>query len=161
MKNKIPYILLAVAILIGAAIIVKGTNAKKAEKQQNTEYAQSIKDSDTKPDTERLYEFYQTDPESGLAVIYTFRISPEEDGKRSGSITVDGAGKNVMINCAVRREDLTDTFLFSYYGENSDSMGEFGTGDELVRIHKKEKATVPEFIKLPKVYDGEEMVRNY
>lgn len=161
MKNKLPYIFLVLAVIICASIVIKGINDKKASHEENANYAQSIKNDTESAKTEQIYEYYQTNPENGLAVIYTFRINGGENEKRSGSITVDGAGKTVNITCAVKHEGNTMTFLFADYAEGSDITEKFSMGDELLRLHKKEKETVPEFIKLSKVYPEASIIRNY
>ncbi len=162
MKKKIPYILLVLALIVAAAIVIKGINDKKDRKEEYSGYAESIAEKgQTDADTEKIYEYYQTDPKTGLAVIYTFRVDAEKDGVRSGRITIDGAGKSIDILCAVKTEDSVTSFLFASYLDGSESAGDFSSGDVLVKLHTTDKDTVAEFAELDKIFPGEELVRNF
>ena len=161
MKKKTPYILLIPAIVVLAAIIITGINKKREEKAENIEYAEKAVFGENLAESGDVikYEYYQTDPDSGLAVIYTFTVYPKKNGVCSGNITIQGAGNDLSLRCAVKIENQVTSFLFAGY-ENGDD-GEFKVGDELVKLHKAEKDLFAEFLNLKKIFPGEDIARNY
>ncbi len=163
MKNKLPLIFLMIVLVAAAIVVIKGTADKNERQKQDVIYAESIIAGDTKTDgtVQDIYEYYQTDPENGLAIIYIFSVSTDEHGKGSGKITIDNGGKTSTISCAVKKEDDSTVFLFAEYEDKSESMGKFNVGDVLVRLHSKEKALVPEWVELQSFYPNEEVIRNY
>lgn len=163
MKNKVLLIFLIIVLAAAAIIVIKGIADKKERQKQDIIHAESIIAGDTEADdtVNGIYEYYQTNPETGLAVIYTFSVSTDEHGKGSGKITIDNGGKICTISCAVKKENDSTVFLFAEYEDASESMGEFEVGDVLVRLHSREKALVPKWAELKSLYPGEEIVRNY
>ncbi len=156
MMKKIPYILLFAVLILSLAIVIKGISSKRQEKEENIENARKTAVENSIVSTEKLYEFYQTNPENGLAVIYKF-----ETGNGNGRITVENGGETVSILCAVKEDKNVSEFIFVAYEESSKLAGDFSVGDVLVRLHKKEKAIVPEWVAMECLFPGEEVVRNY
>ncbi len=163
MKNKTMLIFFAVVLVIAMAIVIKGTMDKKEQKDRDILHAKNVASGESTKEaaTEEKYEFYQTDPDTGLAVIYTFEASLGNDGKGSGSITLDNREDITKISCAVKKENDSIVFVFAKYDENDTKYGNFSLGDILVKLHKNEKGIAAEWVSLKSLYPGEEVVRNY
>lgn len=163
-KRYLPYIIFAAVLIIAAAIVINGINAKNTEKQQKREYVESISTEDMKKrsaGSEMIYEFIQTDPESGLAIIYTFSIFKTEDGKLAGNILIDASDKSYDISCGVMQDGNIDVFLFSDYIGDSEKIKDAVPGAELAKLHGKDGRIVPELILLPNLLPGEDLAPNF
>ena len=163
MRKKLPYIILAVALVVSMVIVIKGIASKKATESQYREYADKV---DTSATDQALkssdsFEYIQTNPESGLAIIYTFKISEENDSVTSGLITIDGDGSYMNISCAVTEEADSTVFIFSKLHKDSRDSIDAKPGDVLVRLHKKDGRVIPEWVKLQPVIKGEPVIANF
>lgn len=163
MKNKTMLIFFVVVIVIAMAIVIKGTTDRKERKEQDIRHAESVVSGvDTEENAkEAKYEFYQTDPDTGLTAIYTLETSVGTNCKGSGSITVDNCGEVTKISCAVKKENESTVFIFARYEENNTEAENFKIGDILLKLHSKEKGHVIEWVSLTSIYPGEEIIRNY
>ena len=164
MKTKLPVIVLLALLVIATAIVIKNNNDKKAVEREYAEYARlaASEENTDESDAEKVkYEFVQTDPESGLAIIYTFEINSTSGESRRGSITVDGSGRYLNVVCAVAADEDADVFIFS--SEISDEKGllDAESGDVLVKIHHKDGRLIPEWLGLENMIPGEDVVENY
>lgn len=163
MKNKTMLIFFVAVLIVAMGIIIKGTMDKSKQKEQDIIHAEDVAsgNSTVSDGTKTKYEFYQTNPETNLAVIYTFESNLGNDGKGSGTIIVDNAGSITRILCAVKKDGDAIAFIFAGYDSNDNDIGDFKKGDTLVKLHKKEKGIVPEWSELQSLYPGEEVIRNY
>ena len=163
MKKKLPYIIFAAALIVAAAIVIKGIKDKKDTENRYIEYAKNVDAAVTTETSEdsQIYEYIQTNPENGLAVIYTFKVFGEKDGVQSGLITIDGHGIYMNISCAVTEEADSTVFIFSKILEDSKNSIDANQGDILVKLHKKDGRVIPEWIKLQPVIEGEQVISNF
>ena len=165
MKKKIPLIAIIVALAICIFVVTKSITDKKSKENEYKELAQNVSQSANSEtiskDCEKAFEFLQMSPKSGLAVIYNFKIYPEKDGVKSGSITIDGNGVFSEIACAVIAEGDADVFIFSKYLTDEKAGTALSAGDLAVKIHTKDGRVIPEWLGLQPMFDGEDIMPNF
>ena len=160
-KKIIPVATVIILVLAIAVTAVKIYTGKKAKKTEYREYAQSVTGIPQKDGkSEHTYEFLQTDPDSGLAVIYTFEIAGDENGISGGRMIVDGKGTYIDFLCAVAREDDADVFIFSSVADGSDAY-DAQQGDILAKLHKKDGKVFVEWVTFKSMVPGAETFANY
>ena len=160
MKKKLPIIAIIAALAVCIFIVTSELGDKKEKAKQYESLAASVSDEALPEAMGKTYEFIQTNPESGLAVIYTFEISETDDGTRIGRIIADSSAESYEIICAVLREEDAEVFIFGRYAEGELSGADFSAGDVLARLHFKEGRIIPEWVGLRDVTSGE-VVANF
>ena len=165
MKKKLPVIILLIILAVCIFIVTKAARDKKVKELEYKELAQKVSQSTspemTSGDSDAAFEFIQTNPENGLAVIYSFNIYPENDGVRSGKITIDGNGVLCEISCAVTKQGDADTFIFGKYLTDDTAGTSLFAGDILVKLHAKDGRIIPEWCELSPIFKGEDVMPNF
>lgn len=164
MKKYLPVIAIALVIVAAMAVVIKNISDEKNREKEYISHVQSILDNtdfSAEAVPVKKYQFTQMDPETGLYSIYDFIIFKNEKDELAGTIHIENADTRISLACGVITEGDADTFLFGRYLGNVNTPEDLAVGDVLIRLHSKDGNIVPEFVKLNKLYPGEDIVRSY